>query len=150
MKDFFIDIIEYQHRLNALIINQMLESATKLPERAHLLMCHSINAHQIWNARILDQKTFGVFERYFLQEMLSHNNTNLSNTIQIINSIDLTDSITYQNTKGVSFTNTVRDILFHISNHYSHHRGQIIAKLKQAGIAPIVSDYIIHRRTAME
>jgi uncharacterized damage-inducible protein DinB len=42
--------------------------------------------------------------------------------------------IAYKNTKGIEFSNAADDMLFHMVNHSSYHRGQIITMLRQLGI----------------
>jgi uncharacterized damage-inducible protein DinB len=42
-------------------------------------------------------------------------------------------SIHYKNMKGVEFTNKLEDILFHVVNHGTFHRGQIITMLRELG-----------------
>jgi uncharacterized damage-inducible protein DinB len=42
--------------------------------------------------------------------------------------------ITYKNTKGIEFSNSIADILFHVVNHGSFHRGQLITMLRQLGV----------------
>lgn len=41
----------------------------------------------------------------------------------------------------------IQQILFHIANHFTHHRGQIISDLRQNGIEPRISDYIFYKRS---
>jgi hypothetical protein len=54
----------------------------------------------------------------------------------------LTSTITYRNTKGDLWTNTVADILIHVPMHSAHHRGQIIADLRMHGYEPPYIDFI--------
>lgn len=42
-------------------------------------------------------------------------------------------SIAYKNMKGIEFTNAIDDVLHHVVNHGSFHRGQIITMLRQLG-----------------
>lgn len=44
------------------------------------------------------------------------------------------DSLTYTNMKGIAFTNTHEEILMHVCNHATLHRGQIITMLRNAGV----------------
>lgn len=46
----------------------------------------------------------------------------------------LNSSIHYKNMKGLEFTNQVEHILFHVVNHGSFHRGQLITMLRNAGV----------------
>ena len=50
----------------------------------------------------------------------------------------------YTNMKGEPFRDPVEDTLFHIVNHSTYHRGQIISMLREAGVTNIVSTDLIH------
>ncbi len=149
MIKFFTNVFEYHYKINERLINQMLDNIENVSEKANLLLCHSINAHQIWNSRIANEKSLGVFEIYPLTDCIDLNKSNFETTILILQNEDLQKTILYQNSKGLVYENTIQDILFHISNHYSHHRGQLISELKQTDIEPIVSDYIFHKRSVI-
>ena len=55
---------------------------------------------------------------------------------------DLLGSASYRNTEGKPFTVPLAQVLGHIFNHQTHHRGQVTALLAQAGIDPGVTDLI--------
>ncbi len=47
---------------------------------------------------------------------------------------DFLDSkITYTNIKGNKYTNTIEDVLFHVVNHSTFHRGQLVTMLRELG-----------------
>lgn len=50
----------------------------------------------------------------------------------------------YKNLKGEPFESSYNDTLFHIVNHGTYHRGQIITMLREAGIEKVVSTDLIH------
>lgn len=127
-------------------MEQLAGIESKLPERVIPLLSHSINAHQIWNARITNKEKLKVHQVHDLQECKRIDDDNYNSTIEILKDRELDEIITYQNSKGVDFNNSIREILFHISNHFSHHRGQIISDIRQIGIDPIVTDYIFYKR----
>ncbi len=52
----------------------------------------------------------------------------------------------YRNLKGDTFTNRLIDILSHVANHSTHHRGQLTTMLRQAGAVPPVTDLIVFFR----
>jgi uncharacterized damage-inducible protein DinB len=56
----------------------------------------------------------------------------------------LTSVYAYNNLKGDPFQDTIEDTLFHVVNHSSYHRGQIITMLREAGVAKVVSTDLIH------
>lgn len=146
MKAFFYDIFAYHNFMNQKLLEQLVEHHTALPERTIPLFCHCINAHQIWNARILGEKEFGVHHIHPLSACGDIDNQNFIATIEILNNHELGEIIRYKNSKGKAFSNSIRDILFHVANHFAHHRGQIISDIRQSGIEPIVTDYIFYVR----
>jgi uncharacterized damage-inducible protein DinB len=54
----------------------------------------------------------------------------------------LTDTVTYNNSKGETWTSTVEDILTHVTIHSAYHRGQIASDLRAAGREPAYTDFI--------
>jgi len=146
MKKFFAEVFEYHHYFNLKLISELAKHRDKLPERSYTLLCHVLNAHQVWNSRILDQESFGVWDVHPLESCADIENTNYLNTLTIIETADFDKMITYRTQKGIQYTNSVRDILFHVNNHSTHHKGQIVADFRQQGIRPIETDYIFYKR----
>ncbi len=146
MKAFFKDIFEYHHHINLKLIEQLIENENRLPVQTIPLFSHSINAHQIWNARIINKEELGVHQNHTLQGCTRIDNNNYQETLKILNDYELDKLITYTNSKGITFKNSIQQIFFHISNHFSHHRGQIISDLRQSRIEPIATDYIFYKR----
>jgi uncharacterized damage-inducible protein DinB len=48
----------------------------------------------------------------------------------------------YTNSKGERFTSPVGDILMHVVNHSTYHRGQIAADMRASGMEPAYTDFI--------
>ncbi len=71
---------------------------------------------------------------------------NHANTSSILEHVDLSAVLSYTNSSGRPFTNRVSDILFHIVNHSTYHRGQIALLLRQQGLEPVPTDYIFYKR----
>ena len=53
------------------------------------------------------------------------------------------EKIVYKNMKGDPYENTVEEILFHLVNHGSYHRGQIITLLRENDVTQVVSTDLI-------
>lgn len=53
---------------------------------------------------------------------------------------DLAGILEYTNTKGLPFTKNFGQILQHVFNHQTHHRGQVTTLLSQAGVDVGVTD----------
>ena len=146
MKVLFRDIFEYHYIFNQKIGEHIKQELQNLPERTFHLYCHILNAHQIWNARILNMQPFEAFEIHLHTDCFKINEENYTSSLKIIDLEDLEKKISYQNSKGTIFSNKICEILYHIVNHTSHHRGQIISDFRKAGFSPIKSDYIFYKR----
>ena len=147
MKTFLKEIFEYTYNFNSKVIDSLLQSKDAIPEKSLVLINHTINAHEIWNSRIekKDCKT-QVWEMRPVINLKKINEVNFQNSIRIIDSFNLEERISYFNSKGEEFINTIRDMLFHVVNHSTYHRGQIATDSKLHGLAPLVTDYIFYKR----
>lgn len=146
MKTFFKDIFEYHHYFNQLLADVFLENKDRISARSIPLFSHVINAQQIWNARIRGSEEQGVHDVHSLKECREVDAANFKNSLEILEGFDMEKMIRYSNSKGVEYENSVREILFHVSNHSTHHKGQLISDLRSCGIEPPVTDYIFYKR----
>ena len=55
--------------------------------------------------------------------------------------------VSYRNVKGEGFQSPVWQIVLHVVNHASYHRGQITTMLRQVGRTPIETDLIMYYRS---
>ena len=62
---------------------------------------------------------------------------------------DVARVIHYTNLKGDPFSSPLGDILAHVPVHGQHHRGQVNADLRAAGVAPPAIDFIHAARTGV-
>ena len=147
MKTFFQEKFEYNFECNNKMIALMLDSPASYSERARILFCHTLNAQNIWNHRLLEiSPSQNVWDIFDLSELKTLNEQNHQKSLDILNKLDLKASIEYRNTEGNSFTNSVEHILFHIINHSTYHRGQLMSELKAQGVSPIATDFIFFKR----
>jgi uncharacterized damage-inducible protein DinB len=59
---------------------------------------------------------------------------------------DLERVVEYRNTKGDPFASRMGDMLRHVVNHSTYHRGQVITMLRQLGAAGVTTDFILYCR----
>ena len=59
---------------------------------------------------------------------------------------DLDGSREYKTTEGKAYSNVLSDMLLHVANHSSYHRGQITTLLRQSGAVPQSTDFILFIR----
>lgn len=146
MKAFFIDLFTYHHHSNTETAKLIQAHLNQIPEEYPALFSHMLNAHQIWNSRILQTPSFGVHQIHAPETWTAIDEANYKNSLLILEGKDLSDIINYTNSKGEAFENSIQEILFHAANHHSHHRAQIMSGLRKAGIPPLVTDYIFYKR----
>lgn len=60
---------------------------------------------------------------------------------------DLDRVLEYRNIAGQPFSSTVQQILRHVINHSTYHRGQLTTMLRQLGATPPATDLILYYRT---
>lgn len=147
MKTFFKELFEYSFYCNQKLGDVFKSHWDNTTGKSEELFNHILNAHQIWNTRIgVKQTAFDVWELHPLNDLKSIDRENYRQSLQILDKFDLDETINYSNTKGQAFNNTLRDILFHIINHSTYHRGQIAMEFRQHGLEPLVTDYIFYKR----
>lgn len=145
MLHFYTELFAYNYDANNKLISALQQPET--PEKALHLFSHIINAHQVWNNRILAKdEPYAVWLVHQPHLFEAINEANLTHTKQILATINLQQTLPYKNTQGASFENKVQDILFHVINHSTYHRAQIASLLKQTGITPPGTDYILYKR----
>ena len=146
MKEKLKELFDYTFAMNSKVIELVNNHSTQLSEKTFLLLSHIINAHQIWNSRIIQRMEFGVWQLNDLNAITALNNSNFTDTEQILAFEDLNRIISYKTSKGVVFENKLDDILFHIINHSTYHRAQIATECRNSGIPPLLTDYIMYKR----
>jgi len=150
MRSFFAELFEYTYNFNNKVIESLLDRGIPIPEKSLQLINHTINAQEIWNARIEEKSCeTSVWEIRPTEMLKSINLGNYQTSLRIVNQYDFDKHITYMNSRGEKFENSVRDMLFHIINHSTYHRGQIATDCKIHNITPLVTDYIFYKRESL-
>lgn len=123
-----------------------LEKIIDPPARSVRILGHIVGAELLWHARLRRRdKPSAVWPdlslvecRRALEEISGLWRTYTSELTEG----KLRESVSYVNSKGEPWTNTIEDVLTHVALHSSHHRGQIAADLRAAGHTPPYTDYI--------
>ena len=147
MKPFLTELFEYNHHANQQLAEAFNRNGDSISEKALKLFSHVLSAHQIWNNRIEPTQTpYGVWQVHQIHDFANIDRKNYEQTLQLLENIDLDNSIQYANSKGQTFDNIVRDILFHIINHSTYHRAQIATDFRANGLEPLATDYVFYKR----
>jgi uncharacterized damage-inducible protein DinB len=150
MNKYFIKLFDYDRSTNLKLISLLTEEEQL--KTARELMSHLLAAQQIWLKRCKQEPTTAgaIWPKWplqNLQEMAVANHNNWVNFLQTLTVSDFDKSIVYRNSKGISFTNRLDDIIAHVINHGTHHRAQIGQQLKRTGLLTLpTTDYIFYAR----
>ncbi len=139
-------LIEYNHLANLRVIDVFTGAGKTIPE-AERIFSHILNAQIIWINRI--NQVSADLDPFQLQPVEKYGSLQQASTKgmkAIVEAKDLSADVVYQNSKGESFSNQISDILFHLINHSTYHRGQVASIFRRHDIAPAVTDYIFYKR----
>jgi uncharacterized damage-inducible protein DinB len=116
------------------------------PPKSLRWMAHIVGAELLWLARLRKEPpVMAVWPDLDLQgcaDGLDDASSQWSAYLRNDNRVQLSYSVSYTNSKGESWANTVEDILLHVTIHSAYHRGQIASDLRGAGAEPAYTDYI--------
>ncbi|MGY3053459.1 putative damage-inducible protein DinB [Pedobacter sp. UYEF25] len=135
-------ILDYCQEADNRII-EVFTSTKNSPPQALALFSHVLNAQHIWASRMLNRKSkFSFFQVHLLDDFGGVHEQNFVLFREVLDQISLNQKVNYIDSEGLNGTSAVRDILFHVFNHSTHHRGQIVMLFRDNGIEPPVTDYI--------
>ncbi len=147
MKVFFNQLFDYNFHCNKKLI-EAFNAMDAVPEKVIKRFSHILNAHHIWNARAIGKKPeYGVFQVHDVKDWGDIHYENQRASFEITTTADdFEQRIDYENSENRLFTNTLQDILFHIINHSTHHRGQLAIDFRENDLEPLPLDYIHYKR----
>jgi uncharacterized damage-inducible protein DinB len=124
------------------------ENKSSFPSIA-MTALHMWGAQFIWLKR-MEGLSLGAFPHVGLRDKiisldgLVQSSEDIQKFIESKDEAFLTSTYAYKNLKGDPFEDSYEDTLFHVVNHSTYHRGQIITMLREAGVANVVSTDLIH------
>lgn len=148
MKDHFINLLDYNNWANQRAFISIADTFG-IDERAYELFSHIIAAQKIWLSRILKNgdnpiSSWTKFDKKETQILLSSIHNDWMNYLSESDVEQFTEKINYKNSRGDEHTKKVADIITHVINHSTYHRGQIAIIVKACGGVPAVTDYIFY------
>lgn len=115
-------------------------------ERSLQLMSHILAAEQVWLDRLKRQpQSVPVWPKPDLgqcEAQAAELGGKWLEFLDLITAGDVSQTISYQNSKGEAWTSTIVDVLTHVVMHSAYHRGQIASHLRASGQAPAYTDFI--------
>jgi uncharacterized damage-inducible protein DinB len=145
MKTYFTELFEYHGWANNKVISAIYEAGINDSEVMKLLS-HILLAEMTWLRRLKSEK----YNNNFWIELsldecsnLAHKNTmEIKEYLSSLSDKDLNNKVKYTNSKGIEYSNSIKEILTHLSHHSSYHRGQIAREMRKIGKEPVYTDYI--------
>lgn len=149
MNAHFTRLFTYNDWANKLVLDS-LASIDPWPDRTSERLSHILVAQNLWYARVTasDQPT-DLFPAYTLEELRVLNDRSTAQWLGLTSEIlpdDRWKTVTYRNTAGQPHESILIDIMTQVINHATHHRGQVIAALRDAGHEPPKTDFIFFAR----
>lgn len=135
----------YEEWANREVLSAM-RANLKANARPRQLMAHILSAQRLWLERLKQQpQSLPVWPESSVEECESQA-TELGRQwreyFETFLPSHLSDTISYKNSKGEPWTDTVQDILTHALMHSAYHRGQIASQMRGNGQTPASTDFI--------
>ena len=135
----------YDEWANKEVLNA-IRAAAGANQRSVQLMAHILAAEQLWLDRLkLQPQSVPVWPEPDLAQceaLAGRLGKEWLEFLDLITAGDVLQTVTYKNSKGEQWTNTIVDILTHVVMHSCYHRGQIASHMRANGQSPAYTDFI--------
>lgn len=141
---FFLRMFKYHEWANRESLASLKSSGGQ--PRSLKVMSHLVAAERLWLDRLKQQRQrMAIWPEMSLQECEAHLADMSLEWQEYINGLgadDYSGQISYTNSKGEAWTNSVEDTLMHVLLHSAQHRGQIALEVRASGQTPAYTDFI--------
>lgn len=155
MKEESIQLLCYHNWANLKLLNRMKElpfdTFTKqlngtFPSISTTFH-HIFNIDQQWFKRINPEAITKTIDFKGIKETIEYFLELYENMIDFIqNHYGSLQEVQYENSKGERFRNSIDELIQHITNHGTYHRGNISTMIRQLGYEGASTDYIFFLR----
>lgn len=147
MINFFEELLRYNFQSNDTMIGVLEQNQEVIDKQILSTSSHIFWAQTIWNDRMRGKSlSKDVWEILELKNMAKMNTMLFQDTLLIVKERELSEEISYKNLKGEEFKNCIQEILIHIINHSTYHRGQVMMAVRDKGGKAASTDYIYWKR----
>ena len=162
MKQLLVSFTQYEYWANKQILELVLSLSEAQQQQEIKSSFPSIykTCLHMWDASTIWWQRLHKVEQIVVPSLTSHPTMNdIANSLlqqnkewtDWVNAAVETDFeyvLPYKNMKGDFFQQAVKEILLHLSNHGTYHRGQLVTMLRQVGVEQIPqTDYILFSRS---
>jgi len=149
MKAYFKQLFEYDKWANDILLDKF-EKQFPVNPRIYELFSHTLSAKKVWLDRAMGlPQSVAVWSERLPEEVKADNESYSMGWLEFIDGLTIADfekTVHYTNTQGDTFDTKLVDIITHVINHGTHHRGNIITLMKEEGFVPPHLDFILFIR----
>ena len=141
----FEQLLRYNNWANDALFTVFDSYGERMPASCLRLLCHIVNAQTVWLSRMDPEvKGVGVWDEHDLATCRRMQELTAAGFKAVLEKHGggLDVAIEYTNSRGMTFSNTIVDMLLQVFTHGGYHRGQIAMEMRKAGLEPINTDYI--------
>ena len=157
MKELLTQYATYHLWANKQLFDTILKLSTEQQQQEivssfqgiHATLLHMWDAEYIWWQRLKLQENIerpSSLRTYTTEELIQNillQSEQWKSWVQQANEAQLNFVFAYQNTKREQFKDKVSQMLLHLFNHGTYHRGQLVTLLRQVGVTKLPStDFI--------
>jgi|SRR5690242_424769 len=152
-KKYFIEISDFNIWANGRVcdwLDKISDEQWKQPvissfNSIYETILHLANAEKIWAERlekkINPEMLFATFTGSKAELLATWRNRSLhfKNLIEQMPEDQFQQNLLYKNTKGIEYNQPYYQLLAHVFNHSTYHRGQVVTMLRQVGFTDVNS-----------
>ena len=138
--------------VDSLSQEQLLKDLGSSHGGIHGTLIHIIFAEYVWLACLTDQPFPSPIDsrKYSdvnsIRKIWDEVEQRMNKFISGLSDVKLSSMVTYKKSTGIEYSHPVWQVLQHLVNHSSYHRGQIVTMLRQLGVKPVGTDLIMYYR----
>jgi uncharacterized damage-inducible protein DinB len=145
LADYLRRQFAYDEWANKEVLNA-IRAAGAENQRSLQLMSHVLAAERVWLDRLKQQpQSVPVWPEPDLAQceaLAAELGGQWLEFLDLITAGDVSQSISYKNSKGEEWSSTIVDVLTHVVMHSAYHRGQIATHMRASGQTPANTDFI--------
>lgn len=149
MKAYFKQLFEYDRWASRLLMEKFEKQFPQNP-RIYELFSHLLSAQRIWLDRILGiPQSVERFQDRLPDEMKEDLENYHAEWMQFIDQLQTPDfdrMVSYVHPNGTAYSERLVDIMAHVVNHGTHHRGNLVILMKEEGFVAPTLDLIFYIR----
>lgn len=148
MKEYFLKLYQYNSWANQRVL-ECLDRQQVKDEKILQIFGHLVCAQLIWFHRFKDlpKSPLKLWGNYSLTELKSIAEDASRSWLEFIEEEDGFDRVLkYTNYVGEYYETNIRDLMAHLVNHCTYHRGQVAVLLRERGLEPVNTDFVTYDR----